>query len=96
VDASEVQIRRADADEWDTVRDVRLAALADAPEAFAATLGQELDRTEPEWRARISAWPWFVAWRAGFRPTGRRQLHHRSGAADLDEVELARAIDGGP
>jgi ribosomal protein S18 acetylase RimI-like enzyme len=34
--------------------------------------------------------------RAGFRPTGRRQLYHRSGAGDLDEVELARAIDGGP
>jgi ribosomal protein S18 acetylase RimI-like enzyme len=69
MDVSQVQIRRAGPDEWATVRDLRLAALTDAPGAFAATLGQELARAEPEWRARISAWPWFVAWRAG-EPAG--------------------------
>jgi GNAT superfamily N-acetyltransferase len=69
VGASDVQIRRAGPDEWATVRDLRLAALTDAPGAFAATLGQELARTGPEWRARISVWPWFLAWRAG-EPAG--------------------------
>ncbi|HUY52201.1 MAG TPA: GNAT family N-acetyltransferase [Streptosporangiaceae bacterium] len=191
VGASDVQIRRAHPDDWITVRDLRLAALTDAPEAFAATLGRELGRTEPEWRARISAWPWFLAWRAGkpaglvaivpgqagtgqagtgqagtgqddqaaakgecrewhlvsmwvnptargtgiadllisevieharvtgasrvtlwvalgnsraravylrtgFAPTGKRQVYRRAGAADLDEEELARAIDALP
>jgi ribosomal protein S18 acetylase RimI-like enzyme len=62
---SDVQVRRARPDEWATVREVRLTALADAPEAFAGTLSHELDRTEPEWRSRIGAWPWFLAWRAG-------------------------------
>ena len=69
VEASDVQIRRAHPDEWAAVREVRLAALADAPDAFASTLRREACRDEPQWRSRIAASPWFLAWRAG-RPAG--------------------------
>ena len=69
MEASDVQVRRAYPDEWATVREVRLAALADAPDAFASTLSREACRGEPQWRSWITASPWFLAWRAG-KPAG--------------------------
>lgn len=40
-------------DDWQTLRSLRLAALLDAPEAFASTYESTLARTEEEWRS----WP---------------------------------------
>jgi ribosomal protein S18 acetylase RimI-like enzyme len=64
-----VAVRRADPDDWALVRDLRLAALADTPDAFASTLAREEGRTEAEWRSRVALIPWFLAWQAG-RPAG--------------------------
>ena len=40
-------------DQWRQVRDLRLAALEDAPDAFWSTVDEERDRPEHEWRAWI-------------------------------------------
>jgi GNAT superfamily N-acetyltransferase len=62
-------VRRLMPDEWAVLRQVRLAALADAPLAFASTLDRELAFDEQRWREWISSSACFVAWQDG-QPTG--------------------------
>jgi ribosomal protein S18 acetylase RimI-like enzyme len=44
-------IRRARPEDWPIAREVRLAALAESPDAFGATLEDALSREEASWRA---------------------------------------------
>jgi len=70
--------------DWAVVRAVRLAALADSPDAFEAVLAEEETRTEEEWRARVRAGGFRLAWLDG-EPVGlargerHRDEHHLVG-----------------
>lgn len=42
-------------DDWQRVRSIRIRALHDAPDAFATTVEQSLQRTEASWRSRLAS-----------------------------------------
>jgi GNAT superfamily N-acetyltransferase len=71
-----VEVRRVRVEEWEALRDIRLRALADAPDAFATTL--ELASTRPErwwldWAARSAECAdqaMFLAWEGAGAPIG--------------------------
>jgi GNAT superfamily N-acetyltransferase len=69
-EAAKAGVRRLRADEWAAYRQVRLAALAEAPYAFSSTLDGESARDEAWWQDRAAnGVPMFVAWQDG-EPAG--------------------------
>jgi GNAT superfamily N-acetyltransferase len=55
------EIRRLKPDDWALFRDVRLAALGDAPYAFAPTVEREAGFDQWQWRDRLAGGTWFAA-----------------------------------
>jgi GNAT superfamily N-acetyltransferase len=49
-----ILVREVAEDDWELVRDVRLAALSEAPSAFGSTHAREAAFTEEKWRGRFS------------------------------------------
>jgi ribosomal protein S18 acetylase RimI-like enzyme len=62
---TELDVRLLVADDWAQLRTARLAALAEAPYAFASTLAREQQFTEQEWRERAARGSTFAAWDGG-------------------------------
>jgi ribosomal protein S18 acetylase RimI-like enzyme len=63
-------VRPLRADEWPLLRELRLRALADAPEAFASTHAQEAAAPERMWRERATGGPEIVTLLATTGPEG--------------------------
>lgn len=51
-----IEVRTATPGDWRRVRDLRLRALADSPDAFGSTLQRERDHAKREWLRWISGW----------------------------------------
>jgi ribosomal protein S18 acetylase RimI-like enzyme len=60
-----VVVRQAVPGDEGTLRDVRLQALRDAPEAFGSTLERELARTDADWRRWMTPGATFICFEAG-------------------------------
>ena len=57
-----VVVRAATVEEWQVLRDIRLAALRDAPNAFGSTYVEQAASVEADWRRRISRGGTFFAY----------------------------------
>ena len=64
-----VAVRALAVGEWPLARQVRLAAMADAPWAFGSTWEREAGLMETQWRERLADGGWFAAF-AGDRAIG--------------------------
>lgn len=83
-------------DDWQVVRDVRLRALRDSPQAFGSTLAREEAFREQHWRMRLRSSPWWVARRAGqpdSRVIGLASMISEPGSTDDDRHVVGLWVD---
>jgi ribosomal protein S18 acetylase RimI-like enzyme len=81
-----VMVREAEPDEWELLRDVRLAALSQAPQAFGSSYAREAPFTEEQWRGRLrsdSSVTFFAEAADRLGLAGLAGVYVRDGAADL-------------
>lgn len=91
-----VVVSEVSLDDWQTLRDVRLAALRDAPTAFASSYAREAAFTREQWHGRFSARSvTFFARLPGIaEPVGMAGLYVLDGIADLVSMWVRPAARG--
>jgi len=80
-----VVVREVKRDDWQTLRDVRLAALRESPSAFGSSYAREAQFTEEQWRARISdrSVTFFAYLPESAEPAGLAGVYVPDGVANL-------------
>ena len=76
-----VRIEHLGPADWELLRDVRLAALRDAPHAFWAKLSDESRYDRKKWLSFLTAVTWFVARSDNGDPVGIVGLHQSNDGA---------------
>lgn len=86
-----ITVRALGDDDWQVYRDIRLAALKESPDAFAASHDQETDLDEDFWRRRMARSRRLVAEQDG-APVGVVSVGEVIDTEDLDEDGDTREV----
>jgi GNAT superfamily N-acetyltransferase len=82
-----VTVRETTMEEWKVLRDIRLKALRDAPDAFGSTYQEQAVLADADWRRTISRGGTFLAYIPGVSETEPAGvvygLHERPGTVEL-------------
>ncbi|WP_344422627.1 GNAT family N-acetyltransferase [Amycolatopsis minnesotensis] len=90
-----VHLRRLAEADWRTLREVRLATLADAPSAFGSTYADEAAFGEADWRGRLTQRTYFLATDGpGGEPLGVAAGKRGDGEWTLHSMWVAPAARG--
>lgn len=81
-------VRRLAPDDWQTYRQIRLAALATDPYAFGSTLDRAQQMSDAEWKERLETSVFFIGEMDG-AAAGLVGAHHRVGHAELISMWVA-------
>lgn len=85
-----MRVVRLTEDEWITLRDLRLRALTQDPDAFGSQLGREQGFRETHWRMRLRSSAWFAGYAdADETPSGLVDVIEEPGAGPDDRHVVA-------
>jgi|SRR5580693_8645278 ribosomal protein S18 acetylase RimI-like enzyme len=91
-----VVVREVSPGEWETLRDIRLAALKDSPDAFGSSYARESVFSEDNWRDRLTsgATTFFAELADVPEPVGLAGVYEVDGLADLVSMWVCPAVRG--